>query len=379
MTTRKFRLLQPLLLSFLMSAVLVSAASATEFTAEGYPAAFLGEQIPTEPLVLASDGYETTCETVEVLSDEVKSSSTTLRLTPFYSNCTAFGLSSATIDMNGCTYLLHLPEVGELATVDLTCPSGKEATITTSFFSVCVAHIPPFTGKSHVLVEDEGSTLSLRWTAGAISVSLTDANKFLCPFSGNTTVENATYTGSLTLSGMPAAEFTAASYPTKVAGEQTGPGSYVFRASSYETSCNQYESVGDFISQSPTLTLTSSTSECVMSGLKTTIKMNGCDYLFHSPPLAVVDLTCPVGQEVTTIAEGGVCVTHVPPFASKSYVKFTNGPGSTLETVAKVRGIKAELTDVGGEACPFSGNTIVQDATFVGNFTLSGSSAVDIG
>ena len=37
-------------------------------------------------------------------------------------------------------------------------------------------------------------------TVGGIQAILTDSGEFFCPFTGNTTVENATYTGNLTVS-----------------------------------------------------------------------------------------------------------------------------------------------------------------------------------
>ncbi|HEV2791648.1 MAG TPA: hypothetical protein VGV69_10155, partial [Solirubrobacterales bacterium] len=61
--TRKFKTLGLVLAAvFAMSAVMASAASATEFTAASYPVTYSGTQEPTEPHVFTADGYETTCK-----------------------------------------------------------------------------------------------------------------------------------------------------------------------------------------------------------------------------------------------------------------------------------------------------------------------------
>jgi hypothetical protein len=82
---------------------------------------------------------------------------------------------------------------------------------------------------------------------------------------------------------------------------------------------------------------------------------------------------------VTITAGGGLCVAHVPKFTGKSDVHITNGAENTLSTSATVGGIAASLTDSGGFFCPFSGNTEVANATYTGNLTVSGSSALEVG
>jgi hypothetical protein len=52
--------------------------------------------------------------------------------------------------------------------------------------------------------------------------------------------------------------------------------------------------------------------------------------------------------------------------------------GGKINSVATVSGIGASLTDVGGFFCPFSGNTETTTATYNGNLTISGSSALSI-
>jgi hypothetical protein len=180
-----------------MSAVVASAASAANFTAASYPVTYSGSQAATEPHVFIADGYETTCKNAE-FSGSASAASSTATLTPTYSECTAFGLS-ATVDMNGCSYTFHLASTSK-ADADLNCPAGAEVEIVAGGGS-CVAHIPPFAKPlGSVAISNVHPNIRGEANVTGISASLTDEN-FFCPFQGNTTVKNATYTGNLTISG----------------------------------------------------------------------------------------------------------------------------------------------------------------------------------
>jgi hypothetical protein len=188
----------------LMGAVMASGASATEFTSPELPGGTVsvhGSQAATEPHVFKSDGYETTCQNAE-FSGTTTNPSTTATITPIYSECTAFGLG-ATVHMNGCDYSVTLPEGAAThvqAKVSLLCPPEKEVTITAGG-GVCVAHIPPFSKKEHITISNSHPNVTAYITVGGIQASLTDVNGFFCPFSGNTTVQTAEYTGHLTITG----------------------------------------------------------------------------------------------------------------------------------------------------------------------------------
>ncbi|HEV2790640.1 MAG TPA: hypothetical protein VGV69_05010 [Solirubrobacterales bacterium] len=191
--TRKFKALGLALVAvFAMSAVVASAASATEFTSASSPVEFHGVQPKAEPHVFTSDGYKTECG-IATFSGKATTPTTTVTASAFYDECTAFTLP-ANITMNGCDYLFHLPTSGDEATVDLVCPAGKEVTIDAGG-GACVAHIPPFTGKSSVTMTTKGDHVDAKPNVTGVTAQLTDVSPFFCPFSGNTTVNNATLTG----------------------------------------------------------------------------------------------------------------------------------------------------------------------------------------
>ena len=191
-----------LLAILVATALSASMASATSFTASSYPTTISGGQNEAEPIKWNIDGYETRCQTLE-FSGELKEKTSTLTLQGFTWGCTFGGLNT-TIVMNGCDYRLHLPAEGSLATMELACPAGKSITVSPGS-GACSVHILPFSTKAHLAASNGGGgTVKLAFTVGGISVSLTDASPLFCPFTGNTTVENATYTGNATLSGSSA-------------------------------------------------------------------------------------------------------------------------------------------------------------------------------
>ena len=197
--TRKFKVLGLAPFATLaMGAVMASAASATEFTAEKYPVTYSGYSLAGAGGTLTVDGFEVKCEE-STLSGEAQQASTTVTLSPTFSQCTAFGLSSS-VTMNGCDFLLHLGTTGGDATVDLVCPAGKDVTIDAGG-GACVSHIPSFTGKAKVALSNVHPNIEGKATVSGIKVSLTDVSSFFCPFAGSTTVENATFSGEATVTG----------------------------------------------------------------------------------------------------------------------------------------------------------------------------------
>jgi hypothetical protein len=200
--TRKLKTLGVALFAVLaMSAVVASAAPAAKLTAASYPVTYTASQAATEPHVFKADGFETTCKNAE-FSGELTGASEEFELTPTYSECTSAGLE-ATIHMNGCKYKYKFTTETAAdwdAHLALVCPAGKDVTIT-SGFGVCVTHIPPQSGKGNVTITNDHPRIRKHSFVSGLKAVLTKVSGFLCPFSGNTTVENATYTGNLTISG----------------------------------------------------------------------------------------------------------------------------------------------------------------------------------
>jgi hypothetical protein len=124
-----------------LSALPVPAASADEFTAEGTPLAVTGTGG-------AFSKFETTAGIATCgkasYTGTLISSSTSLTLTPSYSECTAFGFP-ATVDMNGCTYILGISSGSSTqGAIRIECPFSSEITVTAVAAGVtkCTLHIP---------------------------------------------------------------------------------------------------------------------------------------------------------------------------------------------------------------------------------------------
>jgi hypothetical protein len=174
-----------------------------------------------------------------------------------------------------------------------------------------------------------------------------------------------------------ATEFTAAKYPVEYKGSQTAAEPHVFKADTFETTCENAEFSGTLSTKNTTATLTPVYTGCTSAGLNATVDMKGCDYLFHLPEGsathvdATVDLRCE-GAEPTITAGGGLCVIHVEPnqLGLSKVTLSNNHPNITA--YAEVKGIKANLTDVGGFFCPFAGDTTVSTAEYTGHLTVSG-------
>jgi hypothetical protein len=192
---RKFKVLGLALVAvFAMSAVVASAASATNFTAASYPVTISGSQ--TTQHVFTAAGGETKCSTAS-FSGSATGASETQTITPTYEGCTSFGISS-TVTMNGCDYLFHAAASGSnTGTVDLVCPTNKEVTIDVG--SVCVIHIPPFTNKGSITYTNNAGDIDVSANETGITAKITRTS-FFCPVAEQT-VTNATYTGNTTMQG----------------------------------------------------------------------------------------------------------------------------------------------------------------------------------
>lgn len=148
-----------------MSAVSASFASAAadDLTAEQYPVTLTGKNDPNPPILKTTAGsYECTTSTLHAT---VSGPTTTVSATPTYSGCTCIGVA-CTIDMNGCTYLIHMTE-GTTSTVDIVCPAGQEITLTNS---KCILHVPPQTGLPHIVWTNVGAGAT-REITGHVTIS----------------------------------------------------------------------------------------------------------------------------------------------------------------------------------------------------------------
>ncbi|HET7121190.1 MAG TPA: hypothetical protein VFI17_08065 [Solirubrobacterales bacterium] len=115
-------------------AVAGGTAQAAEFRAEKYPALTSGEQTGTgtgKGTILAFEGQMTECG-AGGFEGELAAAAPSLTIEPHGSGCTAFGVSSAELLLNGCTYRLH-PGTGSSdnfsGSLDIVCPEGQSITV----------------------------------------------------------------------------------------------------------------------------------------------------------------------------------------------------------------------------------------------------------
>ncbi len=198
-----------------MSAVVASAASAETgtVTAESYPAKLTSTQVGTNELSIGNGARKVSCTTATV-SGELTAATTTLTLTPTYTNCTSTGALPATVTLNGCDYLLHPTKVTATTgtgTVDVVCPAGKEITVDIYSSSEhipanikCEYHIKAATGYAageyHLI--GAGTTREIQATLNVVKIHTvnTVGSKLLCGLAAAET-GTSTLTGTQTLTG----------------------------------------------------------------------------------------------------------------------------------------------------------------------------------
>jgi hypothetical protein len=157
-----------IVLCALLASASASAQAAPYFHVEAAPAIITGEGTTWQVLLTESGSAE--CEVTYTGLTNV-TTTTTQELTPKYTNCTAFSFFGATMNMNGCKYLLHLVEGSfpPTATMDIVCPQGAGITIAVPF---CTVTIPPQTGLGHIWFLNTGTKTSrdvdAEWEVGGI-------------------------------------------------------------------------------------------------------------------------------------------------------------------------------------------------------------------
>jgi hypothetical protein len=147
------RLLQLMVVSALaISAVPAAAAQAAppEFHFQQVPATITGSG--TGDFFTTSVGKMKCANSAFFGVQTGSTTTTTMTLTPEYENCSFLGLAG-TVELNGCTYVLHLVAGSSppTALMDIVCPAGNQITFKAGG---CVVHIPPQTGLSHVVFEN---------------------------------------------------------------------------------------------------------------------------------------------------------------------------------------------------------------------------------
>lgn len=176
---------------FALTAVSASAAQAATFMSEGnVTASITADQEGTN--VFSVEGSEVKCTTAHfATAGEVSSPTENIEVHPEYSGCTAFGFLSATVNTEGCNYILNAN-----GTVTVTCSSGHVITIKGGTCEATVGSQGPLSGISYtntsgkVKVSSNVTTIATTKTKDGIG----------CPFNG-TGSTTGTYTGTVLAEG----------------------------------------------------------------------------------------------------------------------------------------------------------------------------------
>lgn len=191
---------------FAMSAVVASAAQAVNYTSTdgNYPTTVAGNQEGTHEF---KAGIRTvTCSTAQ-FEGTATAASSTLTITPTYTNCLATGSLPVTVAMNGCDYLFHATST-TASTTDIVCPVGNKIVVNIYASAaahgegkapVCKINIGGQTGLTGLATENQGSgtTASVKTTANIANIAVTIEGSALVCGTGAT----ATYKGVTPISG----------------------------------------------------------------------------------------------------------------------------------------------------------------------------------
>ncbi|HST70733.1 MAG TPA: hypothetical protein VLI94_13885 [Solirubrobacterales bacterium] len=167
-----------------MSAFVASAAQA-QYTASSYPTTATAESS------LGNDVFTTEGGTVECASHfegTLNEASTTLTVTPTYTNCKAFGFASATVTMNGCAYVFHRVSKSS-SDVTIECPAGKVITIVAGNCEVTIGAQGQL---SSISTSNSGSHVNAQANVSGIHYTVTK-DGFLCTFTGTGGKTGGTY------------------------------------------------------------------------------------------------------------------------------------------------------------------------------------------
>jgi len=179
-----------------MSAMMASAASAVpQFTASAYPATVTGSNTKGSE-VFTTEGGKVECDS-HFVSHSLAAASSTLTVTPTYTNCEAFGLN-ATVNTEGCTYVFHATEKVSTGVynnhVDVVCPTGKSIKIVAGG-GLCRAEIKGQNGLTTVKTTNvAGGGVTVEPNVSSVAYTVT-TDSFGCPFSGTGNKTDGKYTG----------------------------------------------------------------------------------------------------------------------------------------------------------------------------------------
>lgn len=191
-----------------MSAVFAGGAQASQFTCGSYPCTGTGEQPKATKHVFTVQGQKVECEEAH-FEGSLAAASETIKVTPKYNKCTAFGIANAAVIMNSCYYdftggvTTTVPTHHFKGSVQVKCTTAND-TITVNAPAtnpLCTVHIPEQTpGTPAVDFESltpTGTGVFVNSTVSGITSVVTDLGGFFCPLTGNNDDKTGSYTGTV--------------------------------------------------------------------------------------------------------------------------------------------------------------------------------------
>jgi hypothetical protein len=183
-----------------LTAFVASAAQAApEFHAEKVPVIYHGEQVKQH--VFTVDTGIVKCNVATFEGTETVNTKTTTTLTPTYQNCTAFGVK-ATIDTNGCDYLIHLTQGGTTpypTTTDVNCPT-KPIEVTPVGIE-CIVTVGSQSNLEGMKLTNEGGPTTTRDIFANLEVAGIAYDEHGKECAGGTGTTGGTYKGTATIKG----------------------------------------------------------------------------------------------------------------------------------------------------------------------------------
>lgn len=193
-------------LAFVAVLAIASAMAASAAQAESvfgtpdakYPKTVTGTSEPSTGEQLNTEAGSVECEASHY-HGTISSLTTTLTLTPNYTNCAAFGFAEATINTEGCGYVFHATEhIGTdsyRAHFQVTCPPGKSIKITAA---TCEVEIKAQNGRTTVDITNmtaipvTNNDITVKFTVTSLAYNVTK-DGFLCPFKGTGSKSDGEY------------------------------------------------------------------------------------------------------------------------------------------------------------------------------------------
>jgi energy-converting hydrogenase Eha subunit B len=193
-------------------AVVASAASADEFKAESAPVTLTGIQDPGTLDKFTTTAGTLECEKANYTGTQSGVKSTSVVITPVYSECFVGGAVPAIIHMNGCSYKFTLDAApATTGTVHVECPTTvgpphvtHEITITVGFPTVkCTLHVHEQTIGGIIYTNvGAGATREITVDVNATGLTYTEtAGTGLGACTTSSTQHTGTYVGKATITG----------------------------------------------------------------------------------------------------------------------------------------------------------------------------------